>query len=154
MCYTPGERLKLWIPGIPKASQSTRVRLIKPKAGKPFISKYKDPKVVSYESYLEQSVAAQLPDDWTPISGAIEIERLDFVFPPLKTWNKKLLARLEAGEIIYKDTKPDLLDNLCKPFDALSGILWIDDRQIVNIKSQRKIYGFEPGIIMWIREIV
>ena len=55
----------------------------------------------------------------------------EFVFPPLKSMKKKTIQDIEAGEIIYKITKPDLEDNLKKGLnDAMTGIVWTDDSRI------------------------
>jgi len=59
------------------------------------------------------------------ISGPISV-KLEFVFPRTKSmiWKNKPMLR------VPKDTKPDI-DNLCKSvFDALNGILFVDDSQI------------------------
>ena len=41
----------------------------------------------------------------------------------------------------YKDNCPDV-DNIIKPIqDALEGVIYIDDRQIVETKSRRKLLG-------------
>jgi Holliday junction resolvase RusA-like endonuclease len=59
---------------------------------------------------------------------------------------KKTIQDIEAGEIIYKITKPDLEDNLKKGMnDAMTGIVWTDDSRIA-IGKGRKIYGTVPKI--------
>ena len=46
-----------------------------------------------------------------------------------------------------KTTKPDLLDNLNKAFiDALEGIVFEQDQNIVEVRSLKKTYGIKPGI--------
>ncbi|WP_419790617.1 RusA family crossover junction endodeoxyribonuclease [Staphylococcus chromogenes] len=60
---------------------------------------------------------------------------IEFYFPPLKSWSKKLLATMLGS---YKRTKPDL-DNLLKTvLDAGNEKLWKDDNQIVEIRTFKK----------------
>lgn len=69
-----------------------------------------------------------------------------FYFPLLKSWSKK--KRLEMiGQ--YKKTKPDI-DNLIKTvLDAGNNHLWLDDNQIVEIKSFKK-YDEEAKIVIYL----
>jgi len=44
--------------------------------------------------------------------------------------------------MVYKTTKPDLQDNLNKAFfDALEGLIYEQDQNIVVIKRMSKFYG-------------
>ena len=46
---------------------------------------------------------------------------------------------------MYKNTKPDLTDNLNKGlFDALQDIVYTNDSRIVKITDTSKIYGIHP----------
>jgi len=47
--------------------------------------------------------------------------------------------------------KPDL-DNLVKCLDALNGVIWHDDAQIVSL-SATKEYAMKPGIFLTVRTI-
>ena len=52
----------------------------------------------------------------------------------------------------YKVTKPDLNDNLNKAlFDALEGVLWERDQNVVAMDNVRKYYGEEDAIIIEIK---
>ena len=52
----------------------------------------------------------------------------------------------------WKVTTPDI-DNLEKAIlDALNGIMWIDDKQVVAV-SKFKFYAETPGVDVWIREL-
>ena len=63
------------------------------------------------------------------------------------SWPKK--KRLEAlAGIVLPAVKPDF-DNLMKLYcDALNGILWKDDKQIVDGRCI-KCYGEKPAVIIW-----
>ena len=55
----------------------------------------------------------------------------------------------ESSYIQYKVTKPDLHDNLNKAlFDALEGVLWERDQNVVAMDNVRKYYGKEDAIII------
>ncbi|MDI9559696.1 MAG: RusA family crossover junction endodeoxyribonuclease, partial [Pseudomonadota bacterium] len=65
----------------------------------------------------------------------------EFIFARPKTLPKKVVDHTK---------KPDL-DNLLKALkDAMTGIVWHDDAQIVSL-SARKDYGDVPGIKMVVR---
>ena len=129
--------------GIPQSKQSARFRIAKKKTGKSFIMSYQKKSVKDTERNIAFDVKSQLPRGFRPFDEPIAVEVL-FVFAPLKSWSKKKIAQLESGEIIYKETKPDLTDNLMKGlFDAMNGIVFSDDARICQVKS-KKIFGFVP----------
>lgn len=72
-----------------------------------------------------------------------------FYMPIPNSWTKK--QKTEApGE--YHTSKPDI-DNLVKGlFDAVNGILWADDKQVVRVNAT-KVYGEKPGFLMEVEEI-
>ena len=51
-------------------------------------------------------------------------------FPAPKSYSKKKRAACEAGDI-YPTKKPDA-DNIAKCLDALNGVIWHDDAQVVE----------------------
>jgi len=54
--------------------------------------------------------------------------------------------------VIYKTTKPDLVDNLMKGlFDAMKGVVFIDDALVCKTETE-KIYGLVPCTIIDIYE--
>lgn len=139
--------MEITILGIPLQKQSARFV----KIGK-FMRSYQPKKINNWVAQARLQILDQLPKDWKPLDGELIITRLEFVFPPLKSWNKKKLSSLQQGNRIYKPTKPDwdnLSKNLC---DACNGIVWIDDAQIVEIKLIRKIYGEVPKIKLSVKE--
>lgn len=68
---------------------------------------------------------------------------LVFTMPIAKSWPKKEREGALVGT--YRPTgKPDL-DNLIKlATDALNGVLWVDDSQIVEMTASKR-YGAEPS---------
>ena len=122
------------IDGVPKAVQSFRFT----RRG----FRYQPKDVVSWKNFVKLQCMAQLPDDFTTIEGPVMVD-MKFVFPPLKSWPKRKLKQLDEGVTFHKTTRPDC-DNLLKAtLDSLSGIVWKDDSQIVELKMV-KVYGREP----------
>lgn len=71
--------------------------------------------------------------------------------PIQKTGSKKLHADKAAG-IVRPAVKPDI-DNVFKAVtDALTGVVWVDDNQIVET-TIKKYYGTEPRVEVDIKEI-
>lgn len=138
--------MKVVIIGTPKAKQSARFRAItSKKTGKTFVSSYQKKEVVENEKNIAFDVKSQLPLGFVPFDQAIGVQIL-YVFPLLSSFTKKQKKIIDAGGIIYKDTKPDLTDNLNKGlFDACEGILYTNDSRICKVEST-KIYGTRPRV--------
>ena len=70
---------------------------------------------------------------------------LEVVFVRVKpgSWPRKPTTKRPWPD--YPTTKPDL-NNLIKPLeDALTGIVWVDDAQIVRSREE-KVFGEEPEV--------
>jgi len=68
--------------------------------------------------------------------------------------SKEMKNHIKEGYPVFKETKPDLLDNLFKGFaDALNGIVWQDDALISYCKEIYKIYGEHPGIQLEVEDL-
>ena len=135
-------KLSLSIIGEPKPKQSARFY-----NADPFIKSYQSAKVKENESNIRMQVLDQLPADFTLTSKPIRVTKLHYVFAPIKSLKKSDLKAMAAGELIYKATKPDLTDNLNKGlFDALQGIIYANDSQIISLDDVKKIYGQRPRI--------
>lgn len=97
------------------------------------------------KDYIKQ-IKEQLPNGWLPFENEVHITKFHCIYPPLKAFHK-IKGRMEAirnGEIFYKNTRPDLCDNLHKLIlDSLSGLAYKDDSIIVTENDSAKYYG--PG---------
>lgn len=84
------------------------------------------------------------------VSNSVAIELLA-ISPILVSWTKKKQTAARAGEI-RPATKPDF-DNLLKLYcDALNGLLWSDDTQVVDGRCI-KCYGEIPAVVIWCWEL-
>lgn len=88
-------------------------------------------KTKAAEIEIKKQIKAQSPE---ALNGALKVE-INFYFKRPKTVKRK-----------YHTVKPDC-DNLTKLVcDALNGILWKDDAQIVNLKASKN-YSESNGFI-------
>jgi len=143
----------LRILGIPKPKQGDSSGIITTKTGKQFVHHYQKTEVKNEANNLRAQIVQQLPEDFKPFSGLIRVNKLHFIFPVLKTMSKKQLELVKNGGLIYKGSRPDL-DNLQKAlWDAMNGVVFTDDKNIVEILDVKKYYGFRPMIIIDIGEI-
>ena len=79
-----------------------------------------------------------------PLKGAIAA-KVDAKYPIPKSWSKKRQASVLTGIDNFVTSRPDL-DNIEKfVFDTLNAVAYLDDSQIVSIKSQ-KTYSENPGV--------
>ena len=144
-------KISLKILGIPQPKQSTRFRVQK-FGNKNFVKTYQTKEVIQNERNIAFDAKSQLPEGFIPFTKALKAKVL-YVFPPLKGFTKAKLNALTAGSKIYKDTKPDLQDNLNKGlFDALEGIIYIKDSLICKVECE-KIYGHTPRIEIEFEEL-
>lgn len=141
--------MKLIILGEPKPKQSAKFA----KRGK-FMRAYQPKEVVQNENNMRSQVVSQLPEGFVPFQKAVAVKKLHYVFPLLKSMNRKTLTAIQFGKMVYKTTKPDVTDNLSKSlFDALNGVVFADDSLIVSMDDVKKYYGLQPRIELEIEEM-
>ena len=93
------------------------------------------------ESQLQAMYRIQNPGK-EPFTGPVEVHCI-FCMPIPKTWNKQKKERAAQGWLRCA-VRPDL-DNLVKlVLDALNGIAYADDAQIVRIHAFKKYSGDHP----------
>ena len=85
-----------------------------------------------------------------PIPAKIPVSiDAQYIFPLPKQASKKLIKRIEAGEIIEHVVTPDK-DNLDKMInDCMNGRVYHDDAQVWEVNG-RKYYGLQPKTIITI----
>ncbi|MNJ17889.1 Endodeoxyribonuclease RusA [compost metagenome] len=101
-------------------------------------------KTVAYEGLV--ALAAQdVMQGRELLQGAVMVEMKIFVSIP-QSMSKKRKAQALAGQI-FPTKKPDV-DNVEKAiFDAINGVVWKDDVQVVDV-FKRKRYGETPGVLV------
>ena len=107
-------------------------------------------KTVNYESTVAL-FAAQAMAGRALLTGPVNLQmRVDFPIPA--SWSIKKQRAAEAGEIL-PTVKPDS-DNIVKAVcDAINGVVWKDDVQVVDL-TLKKRYSVLPGVAGRIDELV
>lgn len=114
-----------------------------------FIQQYPDPDTEAYEKVLAEA-AGLFMRGRAPTENPLAL--LVHSFRPIpKSWSRTEQAKALAGAI-RPTTKPDW-DNHAKVTDALNGIVFKDDSQIVDGRSI-KLYSDEPAMRIEVREFV
>lgn len=109
---------------------------------------YDPEKVKNFKKELSQLARLHYRDE--PLGGALEIE-VSFYRPVQKSLSKKERARRLSGEH-RPIVKPDLDNYIKSALDALNGILWADDKHIVDLHAH-KYYSDSPRIEITVREL-
>ena len=107
---------------------------------------YTPKKTVDFENYIALLSSNEMCGS-KPSANPIFVE-VAFLFETPKSWSKKKKKAALDG---YHVSKPDI-DNLEKSvFDALNGIVWIDDAQVFKVIKEKK-YSQESSIQIKIYE--
>ena len=143
------EPIHISLPGPVRGKGRHRSRIAKAKDGRQFISNYSDKPTVSYEGML-RSVAYVEMDCARLLDGPVMVKILA-VFAVPASWSRRKRAEALDGTI-RPTVKPDW-DNIAKLTDALNGIVWADDKQVVSA-TVRKVYGERPGLHIEVLPII
>lgn len=103
---------------------------------------------VNYETLVKLAFRQAYPNA-EPIAAKVEvIAKITAYYPIPVSASKKRQSLMRAG-LIKPTTKPDT-DNIAKIcLDALNGIAYHDDAQIVELQVT-KLYGDEPRVVVWL----
>ncbi len=125
------------IPGKVQAKQRPRMNLHNGRV-------YTPQPTINYENFVKMCYADYANQNgWTPFENALraEIE----VFMPVPKSDSKKKRELKLSGKIRPTMKPDN-DNIAKSvLDALNGLAYVDDKQIVELKAN-KYYGAEAYV--------
>jgi Holliday junction resolvase RusA-like endonuclease len=103
---------------------------------------YKDAKSRAYEKSIA-TVAAGVMAARKPLTGALSVSAR-FRMPIPKSATKRDKAAMAAGEVPHT-SKPDGTNMLKACEDAMNGIVFVDDSQIVR-GFFTKVYSEKPGV--------
>lgn len=109
---------------------------------------YKDPETAHFQTAMGHIARATMRGRELLI-GPVELT-VTSILPVPPSWSRKKREAALAGEI-RPVTKPDW-DNLGKQTDALNGIVWGDDAQVVDGRSV-KFYGATPSMHVTVRQL-
>lgn len=151
--------LSFFVSGIPQTAGSKRAFPISRKGAngqKVFTGRHiivdANPKAKDWKAQVahEGELAMNLPADRQGLfDGALEV-RFTFHMPrPQNHWSnsKKYGDRLKPNAPIRPITRPDCLKMARAAEDALTGVVWHDDSQIV-IERLEKRYADKPGLLV------
>lgn len=113
------------------------------------VTAYDPAKSRNYKNIIRDEAIKVKPDKpmECPLSLTVQVFR---TIP--KSFSKKKVAQALAGEL-RPTTKPDLKNVLTGVEDALKGIVWRDDSQVVDFGESGKWYSENPRVEVVIREI-
>jgi Holliday junction resolvase RusA-like endonuclease len=113
-----------------------------------FVRMYTDAKTLAYEAAIASEAAAAMGDA-EPFETPMQMQVSCYYQIP-KSWPKKM--KQEAiDEERFPNVKPDL-DNVVKAIlDALNGVVYRDDAQVINLVATKR-YSTDPRVEVYIFE--
>jgi Holliday junction resolvase RusA-like endonuclease len=96
-------------------------------------------------------IAQQEMSGREPFEGALVMELLAERKIPA-SWSMKKKNAAILG-LIRPTSKPDLDNYIKQAKDALKGVVWLDDAQVVEYKRPRKVYGKQPKLVITVSEL-
>lgn len=132
------------VPGIPVAKGRARSFI---RAG--HVAHYTPEPTARYEN-LVRLEAKRAMGSWEPMQGAVELV-LRLYMPIPASWSKK--KRKEAVEgTLRPTTKPDCSNVLKAIEDAMNGVVFADDKQVVEV-TITKLYSALPQACVQVTEV-
>ncbi|MCM3699222.1 RusA family crossover junction endodeoxyribonuclease [Paenibacillus macerans] len=113
-----------------------------------FPKAYDPKKSRDYKDYVKLAAAEHAPT--TPLEGPLGMVLTVYRSTP-KSFSKRKAALAEEGKLT-PTTKPDVDNYLKGVKDALKGVIWRDDSQVVEVYA-RKRYSARPRIEVKIKEL-
>ena len=109
---------------------------------------YDPAKSRNYKSLVQAEALRVRPA--TPLTGPVTLVIEIYKQVP-KSFSKAKRSQAELG-LLRPTTKPDISNILKGIEDALTGIIWLDDSQIVRLVAS-KAYSYHPRVEVQIHEI-
>ena len=132
----------------PQGKGRPRFRVVKTRGGAVFGNAYTPINTRKFEGRL-QAAAVSVMNGRQPLDGALVVVIRAFM-PVPQSWPRRKRDAALTG-VLQPTTKPDW-ENIAKTLDAFNGVVWIDDRQIVDgrvIKS----YSEKPGLMVEVKPV-
>ena len=115
-----------------------------------YVTTYTPKKTVEYENLVKRYYLEKYKTDEL-MEGYLKIE-LKFFMPIVKSTSKKN-KQLMIEQKLFPDKKPDLSNLVKSVEDALNGIAFKDDSQIIESHSY-KYYSDEPKVTIKISNVI
>lgn len=109
---------------------------------------YTPAKTAKYENLVSLAFLQKYPDH-VPLEGPLEMKMIAYFSIP-KSWSKKKAEQARLNKV-FPTKKPDT-DNIAKVKDALNGIAFKDDSQVVK-ETIFKMYAETPKLVIRIKEM-
>lgn len=114
-----------------------------------FVRMYTPKQTIDYETDIAFKAALAMGD--LPVLDSAVSMTVTAFYPIPASWSKKKQQQALAGLLI--PGKPDL-DNVGKAvLDALNGVVYVDDKQVVRL-LMTKAFSFEPRVEIKVKEKV
>jgi Holliday junction resolvase RusA-like endonuclease len=131
----------------PKGRHRSRIGY---KNGKPFVMQYPDPETARYEAVLAEAallfMRGRAPTE-QPVALLVHAYK-----PIAASWSKTDRAKALAGALL-PTSKPDGDNYLKGCQDALNGIVWRDDAQVIDARVIKQ-FSDRPALRIEVREFV
>ena len=116
-----------------------------------FVKTYTPEKTANYETLVGWYAKESMPEDHNLMELPLTVEVYAIIGIP-SSFSKKKRDMAINGDL-HPTKKPDA-DNIIKGiFDAMNGIVYVDDKQIVKCLFV-KVYGETPGVHIHVEEIL
>lgn len=136
--------ITLVIPGPPVGKG--RARVVRTKAGFPIA--FTPDKTRNYEATIREAFRTEYPG-FEPLEGPLSLDIRAYFQIPVSA-SRKARAQMVAG-ILYPTKKPDW-SNIAKCEDALNGLAFRDDSQVVAA-TVLKLYSLRPRLEIRISKV-
>ena len=148
MATVESEIIRIVLTGDPVAAGRPKFRNIHTKAGNSFVSAYTPAHMRKWQTDLRYRAQEEMKGR-IPFAGELAVTMSVFLPIPQSMSKKKTLLAQEGS--LRPLTRPDL-DNYIKQLDALNGVCWKDDSQIVSLVGN-KWYSDRPRVEITIEPI-
>ncbi|MCL1789971.1 MAG: RusA family crossover junction endodeoxyribonuclease [Peptococcaceae bacterium] len=137
--------IRLEIAGIPVAQGRPRASVV---AGHAHV--YDPANARDYKRQVRYAAQQQLGDQ-KPLQGPLRLS-VEFYRDIPRSWSRKRQLQANSG-LLRPTSKPDL-DNYVKAVkDALNGVCWLDDSQVVEYGPTGKFYSDKPRIVVTVEQV-
>ena len=114
-----------------------------------FVRMYTPAPTRLYEAEIAK-MAVLARSEWPVLETPISL-RVVAHHPIPVSWSKRKQQQALQGELV--PGKPDL-DNVAKAvLDALNGVIYVDDKQVVRLVAEKK-YSFDPRVEVYVHEVL